>query len=229
MQVKRTLVWGWLFSAAILASGCGVFSHKHDRDYLKSSSITPITIPKGDEQPAVNHEYDIPKSPVSPEKNVAKLEVLEKPPAFDASAAENEGLLESGKPKTVNADALSVREARNTEGYSLLVIEAKFDRAWDSVGTALKNMGFKIDDSDRGDGIYSIYQVINRVMGDEEKFLRPRDDKGLREEYQVHLEDHEDFTRVTVRTKDGKVDDSDLAKHLLVQLRAELENPLSKR
>jgi len=226
MSVIRFIVVGGLF-LLLSVSGCGMFSHKHDRDYLHSTSIQPISVPAGDQPPPVNHEFDLPPTQQTPEKDVAKLNALEKPPAFDAGAADEEGAFSANKTRS-NPDALNVREARNTEGYNLLVVEAKFDRAWERVGTALKNMGFQIEDSDRGDGIYSIYQTIHREMTDEEKFLRPRDDKGPRESYQVHLEDHEDLTRVTVRTPEGKVDDSDLAKHLLVQLRAELEHPQAK-
>lgn len=222
----RFFFGGGLLLSTVLLSGCGMFSHKHDRDYLQSKSIKSITVPDGDQQPPLSHDYDIPPSSVQPETDKTKLNALEKPPAFDAGAADEEGLLDGDKPKS-KPKGLNVREARNTDGYSLLVVEAKYGRAWDSVGVALKNMGFTVEDSDRGDGIYSVYQTIHRVMSDEEKFLRPRDDKGLREQYQIHLEDHDNLTRVIVRTPDGKVDDSDLAKHLLIQLRAELEHPKS--
>lgn len=228
MPVTRGLVWGLLLMSVWLLSACGMFSHHHDRDYLNSKSITPLTVPDGMQAPARSHQFDIPSSAAPMEKNTAKLNALEQPPPFDAQAQDSEGLLDSAQSKP-DAEALNVREARNTEGYNLLVVEADFDHTWDSVGTALKNMGFQIEDSSRGDGTYSIYQVINRVMDEQEKFLRPRDDKGLREEYQVHLEDRDNLTRITVRTSAGKVDDSALAKHLLVQLRSELEHPQSKR
>jgi uncharacterized lipoprotein len=227
MPATRHWVWGLLFVNVFMMSACGLFKREHDRDYLQSKSITTFNMPDGMQPPPQNHQFDIPSSSVPLDQDVAKLDVLEKPPTFDMTGLDDEGLLDTSQ-KDSDTEALSVREARNTDGYNLLVVEAKFDQAWDTVGNALKQMGFTIEDSDRGEGIYSIYQSINRVMDEEEKFLRPRNDKGLREQYQIYLEDRENLTRIMVRTSSGKVDDSALAKHLLVQLRYELEHPRSK-
>lgn len=218
------------FSISILLlPACGMFENKHQWDYLKSESSPPLKVPADLQQPQEDNTYSVPNADVGGSTDVKELEKLEIPPALDETQQAQLDISDETENKEADDTHLNVRTARNTEGYDLLVVEASFDKTWDRVGSAVEAMGFQIEDKNRGDGIYSIYQTINKVMTDEEKFQRPRFDKGLREAYQLYVEDRDTQTRITVRNTAGKVDDSNLAKHLLAQLQARLSSVGEKK
>ena len=222
MHTYRKL--GVVLLAAFTFSGCSVFDDTHQWDYLESESTPALVIPAGEGDAGLHgpkkiRAYDVPENSVGDGvSDVKELEKMELPPAFDNAQAEKE--LPQTKPSAPVKGALSVRGARNTEGYDLLVVEAKFDDVWDKVGESLKSIGFVVEDGNRGEGIYAVYQVIHKKLTEEEEFLRPRFDKGMREEYRVHVEDRQEQTRITIRNTAGKIDDSALAKHLLTQLKS---------
>lgn len=220
-------MWRMLFIAilSVAVTACGMFENKQEYEYLKSKSTPPLTVPDGLQLPEQSREYDIPALADAGTADLDELKKLEPPPGMDDALLTAMDAEEAGKTGKDGVEALTVRTARNTEGYDLLVVEADFDLSWDRVGEALKKLGFKIGDSDRGNRVYVIYQDVLRETTDEEKFLRPRGDKGPREEYQVHLDDRDTQTRISIHNQGGKPDDSALAKHLLVQLRAMLEHP----
>lgn len=199
-----------------------MFENKHQWDYLKSESAPPLQVPEDLKTPQQERKFEVPES-VNKDatSDIKELEKLEIPPAL-ASSQQAPLDISDEADKEVDNTHLNVRTARNTEGYDLLVVEANFDKTWGRVGTAVVEMGFQIEDKSRGEGIYNIYQTINKVMTEEEKFLRPRFDKGLREAYRLHLEDRDTQTRITVQNTAGKIDDSGLARHLLTQLQARL-------
>ena len=216
---------GAALTAVVVFSGCSMFDTSYHWDYLESSTTPELVIP-----PDINAERQSPEKTKSYEvwdldvaegtNDKEELKKLELPPDFDAGV--DEQAFAAADTPTQAKGVLNVRAARNTDGYDLLVVEAKFDDVWDRVGESLKSIGFVVEDSNRGEGIYAIHQVIHKKLTEEEEFLRPRFDKGLREEYQVHVEDRDEQSRITVRNTSGKIDDSALAKHLLVQLKANL-------
>lgn len=212
-----------------LLPACGLFENEHQWDYLKSESAPPLKVPGDLQQPQEDPSYSVPDTNVTGTTDIKELEKLEVPPPFDETRHAQLDISDESEKKETDDTRLNVHTARNTEGYDLLVVEADFDKTWDKVGTVVVEMGFKIEDKSRGEGVYNIYQPINKVMTEEEKFLRPRFDKGLREAYQLYLEDRDNQTRITVRNTAGKVDDSALAKHLLVQLQARLSAAADKK
>jgi outer membrane protein assembly factor BamC len=209
-----------------LMLGCGMLDTEHKWDYLKSGSSADIQVPDNLQQPEQSREFEVPADHAAATDNREAITRLEEPPVFVVDkvlSTEDKQSVAASK-----ANRLIVREARSTDGYSLLVVDAEFDIVWERVGQTFKEIGFTIEDKNRGQGLYSIYQGINKVLTEEEEFLRPRFDKGAREEYQVHVEDRDIQSRITIRNTRGKIDDSALAKNLLTQIKSQLSKMLTE-
>ena len=88
-------------------------------------------------------------------------------------------------------------------------------------------MGFTIDDSSRGGQFYTISKELVTVNIEEQ--VHPGDEKPpLKEEYQIHLKQMDEKTRITVHNKFGELEGSGLSDHLLLQIMEILKNPVKK-
>lgn len=115
-----------------------------------------------------------------------------------------------------------VLEAETTatpEGTKILIVKADFEKAWPVVGNALLALGFNIEDSSKGSGVYSIEKVLP-VVEFEKKNPHPGDEtEDIKEEFQIHLKEIDNSTQLTVHNKYGKLEGSGLADHLLLQIK----------
>lgn len=113
-------------------------------------------------------------------------------------------------------------------GVSLLLNEP-FSRAWRYVGLALDRVGFNVEDRDRSRGTYYVrYQDPEKETGKKKGFLSKLafwsdDEKVSEDQYQVYLQSEASRTRVIVRDKEGKPDQSATARRILTLLQEQLK------
>lgn len=123
-------------------------------------------------------------------------------------AAEN---VQDAAPLTPVAAEIKVDDG----GHTVLQLGAAFDLAWRRTSLALQALGFTIEDHDRASRIFHVYNDLPSGLSEEElKFGKPKS-ATVREEYWLHLQEHGENVHLSVRNKDGQVDESQIAHHLL--------------
>jgi len=122
----------------------------------------------------------------------------------------------------VSLDGINSR-LDSDDGATVLVVDAPYETAWRRIGLALDNLGFVIEDRDRSNGNYRIYNEISIGKSETElKYGRPQ--KGtVQEKYTVRLVATGEQTRVGIRTPKGEIDNSQAARHLLSQIGGQLQ------
>ena len=113
---------------------------------------------------------------------------------------------------------LNAQTTATPDGTKILLVKADFEKTWPVVGSALVELGFDIEDSSKGNGVYSIVKVLP-VVEFEKKNPHPGDEtEDIKEEFQIHLKEVDKNTELTVHNKYGKLEGSGLADHLLLQI-----------
>jgi outer membrane protein assembly factor BamC len=122
----------------------------------------------------------------------------------------------------VPLDALVRKLGIDDNGHSVLFVEAPFDKVWRRTGVALEGLGFIIEDNDRANRIYHVFNELpsNRLKEDIE-YGRP-EDATVREEYWVHVNESGADSVISMHNKIGKAADSTYARHVLTLLEGQL-------
>lgn len=103
----------------------------------------------------------------------------------------------------------------DADGHTVLQLNATFDIAWRRTSMALDGLGFIIEDHDRANRIFHIYNDLPSGLSEEElNFGKPKS-ATVREEYWVQLQERGEHINLSIRNKAGQVDESQVARHLL--------------
>jgi outer membrane protein assembly factor BamC len=103
----------------------------------------------------------------------------------------------------------------DADNHTVLQLDATFDIAWRRTSLALDGLGFTIEDHDRANRIFHIYNDLPSGLSEEElNFGKPKS-ATVREEYWVQLQERGERINLSVRNKAGDVDESQVARHLL--------------
>ena len=214
-------------------TGCSLFSSSKPEPYQLAENTSPLQIPNDLSVPSSQQKLALPDTSGTGLANVRELEF---PPQIEVSEKGEEDASktpeESGHPEDdgfkVPKRSASVKVEtvyfvtnmiKNEDGISILKVDGAFLEVWPRVGDAVKELGFDIDDSNVGDQLYSISKLLPTVkFDDKEKLPGEKQDPDVREIYQIHVEEDQLQTDVTVRDKNGKPDASGVASHLLVQI-----------
>lgn len=226
-----------VFLLVSLLTACNMFRSNKEYAYLNAESTKSLEIPEGLSAPKSTQPLEVPDIKVD---TIDLTNDLVQPPLVDKSVdlsviEDNEAKKESSSPvttdeKTVKEQPLRValvaRPQRTPEGDSILLVDADIDTVWPAVAPALEELGFTIDDASRGGQIYTISKELTTVNIEP---VHPGDEKPpLKEEYQIHLKQVDEKTRISVHNKYGELEGSGLSDHLLLQIEGILENPLKK-
>lgn len=103
----------------------------------------------------------------------------------------------------------------DADGHTMLQLTASFDLAWRRTSRALDNLGFTIEDHDRANRIFHVYNELPSGLTEQElQHGRPQS-ATVREEYWLHLREDGEYVNLSVRTEAGQVDESRVARHVL--------------
>ena len=103
----------------------------------------------------------------------------------------------------------------DADNHTVLQLNTTFDIAWRRTSMALDGLGFTIEDHDRANRIFHIYNDLPSGLSEEElNFGKPKS-ATVREEYWVQLQESGEHTNLSIRNKAGQVDESRVAQHLL--------------
>ncbi len=109
------------------------------------------------------------------------------------------------------------------DGGSVLIVEAEFAKVWRRTGIALDALGFVIEDRNRNSRIYSVYNELSTGKTAEELEHGKPESATVRENYRIRLDQEGEKTVLSVRTKAGQVDNSDVAVHVLNLLHSQFQ------
>ena len=109
------------------------------------------------------------------------------------------------------------------DGGSVLIVEADFAKVWRRTGIALDALGFVIEDRDRNSRIYNVYNELSTGKTEEELEHGKPESATVRENYRIRLDQKGETTMLSVRTKNGQVDNSDVAVHVLNLLHSQFQ------
>lgn len=210
-----------------------------------------LRTPKGTHSMAIPYTSAVTEVPIKDLEIPPNIKGVE--PSIEADLAEAEIPLSMPKsiPKSilktksqndtlVDKSPLPSRIQANDDGIDQLIVSAEMDKVWPRIAGAVKRLGFLIEERSRGNQVYMIYRdvtpledfAVSDVAKIKEDFARPPEmvkstlDTQSREDYQIKVVPDSSQTTVTIRNKNGELDGSALARHLLVQLKYDLENPI---
>lgn len=98
---------------------------------------------------------------------------------------------------------------------TVLVVEAVLEKVWRRTAIALDALGFVIEDRDRVNRVYKVYNELSTGKTEEELKHGKPESATVREEYRVHLDQQDNHTLISVRNEAGQIDNSEVAVHLL--------------
>ncbi|HEC19400.1 MAG TPA: outer membrane protein assembly factor BamC [Gammaproteobacteria bacterium] len=122
----------------------------------------------------------------------------------------------------VPLEPLAARIDVDDADHSVIVVDADFDRVWRRTSLALQDLGFTLEDSDRANRIFHIYNELPSGLSEEELKHGKKRSATVREDFWIHLREVGKTTHISVRDKEGVVDESQVARHLLTQLLGQL-------
>ncbi len=123
----------------------------------------------------------------------------------------------------VPLEPLKARIGVNSEQNTVIIVEAEFDLVWRRTALALDALGFTIEDHDRASRIFHVYNELSSGLTEEELKFGKKKSATVREEYRVHVQEVGEVTHISVLNEAGDVDESQVTRHLLVQLLGQLE------
>jgi outer membrane protein assembly factor BamC len=116
---------------------------------------------------------------------------------------------------------------RASDGAGTLELQERFDRAWRRVGLALDRVGFTVEDRDRSKGLYFVRYVDPEADAASKKesegwlsklnpFKGSSDAAALAKiQYRIYVIDGGGVSKVQVLSREGGVDNSEVAKNIL--------------
>ncbi|TJZ72873.1 outer membrane protein assembly factor BamC [Chitiniphilus eburneus] len=141
------------------------------------------------------------------------------------------GMTEQQAQAVVNPPKQTKARATLVDNNTALNIDDAFDRAWRRVGLALDRVGYVVYDRDRSKGVYfvrraeadigeekksSFWSSIGFGNGDKQEKVK------VLPEYEIHVAQQVNGTRLTVTGKDGTTADAESQAKLLSALQSQL-------
>ena len=231
------------FVVISILSACGLLGDKHEKDYLKSNTIAPITVPDGLQQPVNRDPINI---PFVADDYAPAEDIIVPPPLTneEVKLAIVESTSSSKPPEdetaTPKVDFTSIKSEIQTDtNFEVsLLVEEKFDVVWNRVAQALASLGFVIEDKNQLTQFYTVYKQIIKIDFEQDDISKPTElelEKSPdREYYKIKVSEAmkadgpEAKTRIQVLDRTGDSLGSDLDKHLLAQIKAQFETPPKK-
>jgi len=102
--------------------------------------------------------------------------------------------------------------------HTVIIADAHFEDVWRRTSLALADLGFVIEDHDRANRIFHIYNDLPSGLTEEELKFGKKRSATVREEYWIHVREEGETVHISVRNKSGVADDSQVARHLLTLL-----------
>ncbi len=116
---------------------------------------------------------------------------------------------------------------KTADGQPAVELDEPFSRAWRYTGLALDRVGFTVQDRDRAEGLYYVRYEDPSQGAEKKGFLSKlafwRSDKKPESLYQVAVKSEGSNSRILVRDKDGKADQSETAQRILNLLYEQLK------
>ena len=120
---------------------------------------------------------------------------------------------------------------KGPDGTGTLALDEQFDRAWRRVGLALDRVGFTVEDRDRSKGIYFVRyvdaQLDNKTADDKGLLSKLKfwggGDKPKPEQYRIEVKDAAPGSQISVLSKNGSQENSDIAGRILALLYEQLK------
>jgi outer membrane protein assembly factor BamC len=118
---------------------------------------------------------------------------------------------------------LAARIALDDNEHTVIIAAAEFATMWRRTSMALDALGFTIEDQDRTNRIFHIYNELPSGLTEEELNFGKKKSATVREEYWVHVQERGEEVHVSIRNQAGTVDESRVAQHVLTLLLAQLK------
>jgi len=125
--------------------------------------------------------------------------------------------------EAVPLQPLTARIGLDGDEHTVIIVEAEFDLTWRRTALALASLGFTIKDRDRANRLFYIYNDLPSGLSETELKHGKKKSATVREEYWIRLQDAGNATHISVRNKTDRVDESQVARHLLTLLLAQLK------
>lgn len=106
--------------------------------------------------------------------------------------------------------------------HTVIIAKADFDKVWRRTHLALEALGLVIEDRNRANRIFHVYNDLPSGYTQEELDEDNRKSATVREEYWIHVQPSDESTHISVRNRAGQVDESAVARHLLTLLLGQL-------
>ena len=106
---------------------------------------------------------------------------------------------------------------------TVLLVEAELEKVWRRTAIGLDALGFVIEDRDRVNRVYRVYNELSTGKTEEELKHGKPESATVREEYRIHLDQEDSNTLISVRNEAGQIDTSEVALHLLNLLHGQFQ------
>jgi outer membrane protein assembly factor BamC len=110
----------------------------------------------------------------------------------------------------------------DADEHTVIIAKADFDTVWRRTSLALDALGFTIEDHNRANRIFHVYNELPSGYTQEELEADSRKKATVREEYWIHVQPRDESTHISVRNQAGIVDESQVARSLLTLLLGQL-------
>ncbi|MCG6970618.1 MAG: outer membrane protein assembly factor BamC [Gammaproteobacteria bacterium] len=224
----RLALWYGCCLLIIFLNACGSNQQKREPDYRQAQTMPELQVPDDLKKPTEHRSMmDVPE----------KLDTgeipddLEQPPTVGGINLEDD----EQKTKVASEDEEEAVESKkelqseivfNSDNTQMLKVKGDIDTVWPRVASAVKKIGFTIDDSNRGKFYYSISREFERVqtMQDPSKPV----EMGLEtptEKHLIYVEPGEAHIEITVRNLKSETEGTVLANQILQQIKGNIEKP----
>jgi len=231
---KSFLLLG-VVAVCLSSAACGVFSDDHDRVLEGSLTLTPLRLPQDVAAPDNRNALVIPKIEFSSDPSTDQNE-LEKPPLLDvALASEMEKTLGSNvDQKKVEVKSFPVTVVEVDGGLAELTVDGDFDLLWSYMENVIEKLGFNVTDRNRSEHRYYISRALPETLEAKEQAKNTGVERsvGTAESYEVEVAPKEaagasgKSSTIRILNNRGQKENSALARHILTQIKAYLEQPL---
>jgi outer membrane protein assembly factor BamC len=156
-------------------------------------------------------------------KSAGELPPLEVPPDLVRPAPDDRYAIPGVATQNATATSPYATIVKGNDGIDVLAVNDPFDRAWRRVGLALDRSSINVEDRDREKGIYRVHYADseNATPGFFSSLFGNK--KASEQQYQVLVKEVTMKSQVSVLNKDGKVEKSEAAGHLLAKLYEQLK------
>ena len=226
MLKRRALSYGFIFSVFAFCACSSDNKDDSNAIYRQAQTTPELQIPEGLEAPPKGSDYLH-----VPEKldNGDIPDDLQQPPPMDQAVLDEEmakEAAEAAKKTTPEKVELATETVYKSDNTQLVLVKAKIEVVWPRVADAIKKIGFKVIDSNRGKFYYSISRTIEKLEVKDNP-LKPLEApmEVPKEEFFIYVEPTDKETEISVRNQDGTIVGSALANQLLQQIKAYVASP----